>query len=46
MSREEKIAFIIEGYETFGTGYTDDIESCTDEWLDKEVEWIDYLWTK
>lgn len=46
MSREEKIAFILEGYKEFECGYIDNLDNHTDEWLDKEVEWIGYLWTK
>lgn len=51
MSREEKIYFIIDSVrELMGVDLERDeikaLELMSDEELDKEVEWMEYLWTK
>jgi hypothetical protein len=48
MTREEKIEFLVEAVwniegTTVGNGYFQD---WTNEQLDKEVEWFEYLYTK
>ncbi|WP_179864870.1 hypothetical protein [Bacillus pseudomycoides] len=44
MSREEMIRFVIEGGEEFGEDYTlKGLDKMSDEELNKEVEWVDYL---
>lgn len=45
MTREEKVKFCYECAEEFGIAEKP-FEELTDEQLDKEVEWFDYLWTK
>ncbi|MBJ8031404.1 hypothetical protein [Bacillus cereus group sp. N21] len=44
MTREEMIRFVIEGGKEFGENYTlKELEKMSDEELNKEVEWVDYL---
>lgn len=48
LTREEKIKFCVDSvYEFEGVRVTEEIFSkLSDEELDDEVEWFDYLWTK
>ncbi|ALO79652.1 hypothetical protein HOBO_244 [Bacillus phage Hobo] len=47
MSREEKIRWIIEGWDTLGESYTrEEVESWDDDKLDHEFKWLDHLLDK
>lgn len=44
MTREEMIRFVIDGGKEFGEDYAHkELEKMTDEELNKQVEWVDYL---
>ncbi|MFE5392531.1 hypothetical protein [Bacillus thuringiensis] len=44
MTREEMIRFVIDGGKEFGEDYTlKELENMSDEELNKQVEWVDYL---
>lgn len=44
--REKLISFIKESAHEFGIALDIDFATCTDEELEKEADWMDYLWTK
>lgn len=47
MSREEKIRWIIEGWDTLGEAYTrEELEAWDDAKLDHEMKWLDHLLDK
>jgi hypothetical protein len=46
MTREEKEKFFYESAKEFGIEVGNLFETLTDEELEKECEWFDYLWTK
>lgn len=44
MTREEMIRFVIDGGKEFGEDYTlKELEKMSDEELNKQAEWVDYL---